>query len=475
MPIPLQATCCGGSHDGDGADSNLMYFAFSLEALIESMTPTVPSKGKLDASLEELTKKQHSWEAAGTLDTTRGASLLLGIGLMKYLRGDPTAALSAYEHSLQIRKRTGTLETPEGAQLLRSIGIATCCAGNMSGARQVFAEALRIFEETGSQRSLDSAMHWTCTGFARWADYDLPGCIEAYKKARHIRTQIGALDTVDGARLLTNIGAAQLESGDPEGALLTFLEARHIRTSIGELDSTEGAHAIVNVGAAEFACGRFSKAVGTYGSARQALERLSSTTSAGEPAGLASLMVNIGMAEYMVGNLQSACQAYEEALWHLDVNGGKVALASTQILVSLARMHMEQGCIPSALGAVCRALKCRAMAAVQSCWTPDFFGAQKTCDVVRSMEVLILKQQQGHSTNLSNGEANQTCSPSILRLVSQYSRHKDANHEFVCDQVLAEVRSVCTRDTSRRPQELEAGKCTTDEAGPGIEGESAQN
>merc|ERR1719203_679020 len=108
VPNPLQASCCG-CHEGDGLDTNLMYFAFSLEALIESMTPTV-SRGRLDASIDELAKKRRILEAAGTLESARGAGLLLGIGLLQYLRRDLAAALTAYEQSLQIRKSTGTLE-----------------------------------------------------------------------------------------------------------------------------------------------------------------------------------------------------------------------------------------------------------------------------------------------------------------------------------------------------------------------------
>jgi len=470
IPNPLTASCCGGPDATDG-DANLMYFAFSLEALVECMMPVV-SKGKVDASLEELAKKRESWEAAGTLEIPRGAGLLLTIGLMKHLRGDLAGSLAAYEESLRIRKKTGTLESPEGAQLLRSIGMVRCAAGKMEGVCQVFTEALRIFEKTGSPRSLDSAMHWTCAGFARWANFELAGCVDAYKKARLIRSQIGALDTIDGARLLTNLGAAQLESGDPEGALLTFIEARALRSSIGELDTTEGAHAIVNVGAAEFACGRYAKAVGTFGSAKQALERQSTTSGT---SGLASLMINIGMAEYMMGNFKQACEAYEDALRHLELPGGKVALASTQILVSLARMHMEQGCLPSALGAVCRACKSRAMAALHSCcWAPEILGRQKTCDVVRSMEVLICKQS--HARSLGNGdeaaawqrnaiaEASQTCSPSVWRVLSQYSRMKEAKHELVCDHMLANLRSEMSQDGSHRLPELEDAEYTAVEA-----------
>jgi len=153
---------------------------------------------------------------------------LIHAGCSKIQMGNPKGALDDFVKGQAMLDADGDVESTVGASVMVGIGSARLAMADHEGAAEAYAEVRRICLAVGALECADGLSALTALGNIRHMQGCSPKALEAWCEARCVREAMGLLECPAGASLLTNIGIVRRMTGDLEGATAAYEEARRL-------------------------------------------------------------------------------------------------------------------------------------------------------------------------------------------------------------------------------------------------------
>jgi CHAT domain-containing protein/Tfp pilus assembly protein PilF len=271
-----------------------------------------------------------AYEQALHLSRSRGdrggeVTALNNLGVLYDAEGEAQRALDAYAEALVAWRALG--DRGGQATTLHNLGSCYSLLGRLPEARDVLEQALRLRQGLGDRRGEGA----TLTALA-WTDFlsgDLRRALSRIDEALRLRREVG--DRHGEATTLDRRGTILAHLGRPAEAQASYELALSLLREIDEPASV--ANVLGNLGWLQDSCGNFRRALVFH---QQALATFRVTT---EPHSEALTLLGIARAKRLLGDLDGALTAIEEALHIVESLRGETR--SPALRTSFLALHYD--------------------------------------------------------------------------------------------------------------------------------------
>ena len=232
------------------------------------------------------------------------------LGYIKDQQGDHQEALSSYERSLEIRKKSLPANHPDLATSYNNIGGVYEHMGEFSTALSSYERSLEIRKKSLPANHPDLATSYNNIGSVYDNMGEFSTALSSYERALEIRKKSLPANHPDLATSYNNIGGVYEHMGEFSTALSSYERALEIRKKSLPANHPDLTNSYFCVGSVYEHMGEFSTALSFF---ERALEIRKKSLPANHP-DLATSYNNIGGVYEHMGEFSTALSSYERAL-----------------------------------------------------------------------------------------------------------------------------------------------------------------
>ena len=277
--------------------------------------------------------------AEQTGDKPGVASVLRGIGGVKFYQADYKASLEYYQKSLSLSETLGDRQSM--ANVLHTIGAIHYYQGNYIRSLEYYQKSLALRETLNDKRGIGQTQTSIGSLHYVWGNYAL--ALDHYRKGLELSELVGDKNSMSQA--LINIGLIHSLEGDYPLAL----EYYHKSLSLLVENKRLTADTLSKIGSVNYKQGNYGEALVYYHKSLRLREALADKT------GLASTLTGIGNVHFMQRNTSLALEYFQKSLAMGQEVGNRPPIAYT--LMSLGAVYRDRGNYALALEHFQKALK----------------------------------------------------------------------------------------------------------------------
>eukprot|EP00928_Gymnodinium_smaydae_P072765 TRINITY_DN56064_c0_g1_i1.p1 TRINITY_DN56064_c0_g1~~TRINITY_DN56064_c0_g1_i1.p1 ORF type:complete len:383 (-),score=60.84 TRINITY_DN56064_c0_g1_i1:63-1211(-) len=177
---------------------------------------------------------QPSEKSIESLPPEAAAQAWQATGNLHLQQNDSTNALIAYLEGMRALAAASALESPACASMWSCIGNAKMAKNDLVGAADAYESACSVYDALGKHNSREVVSVLTLLGQVRSRLEEDAAAVAVFDEVRSIRSSLSTLETQDGVALLTEIAHLKKRLGDVDGAVEAVQEARRCQAAIVE-------------------------------------------------------------------------------------------------------------------------------------------------------------------------------------------------------------------------------------------------
>ena len=309
---------------GDGSDDTIVFPEACSETVVANW-PHALGEGFLTAGYTD--RAARAYGRLGADDSTDRWERLIGLGHVRYKRGEYDEALEYYEEGLVIAQEQG--DTRGEAFLHKNSGLARWRLGSYDAAREHFEAGIELARQL-DDRNLEGRISANL-GVVAWSKGDYDRAREHDESRLETARELG--NRYHEATALNNLGCTAYKQGAYDRARNYHEQSLALRRKLGYRSGE--ASCLTNLGHVAFSCGALDEAVEFYGAALDIATEIDYARERGES------LWGLGAVAIGRGDHEEAQQYLDEALAVVEETGDRLRIS--QVTLEQARLSFARG------------------------------------------------------------------------------------------------------------------------------------